>query len=64
LFLVINANNLISRWLKQILKQYFIINLKEKGRKFSLSPELCALCHHFLPGPFLKKGGMPAKINN
>ena len=38
----------------------FVVNLKEKGRKFSLSPELCALCHHFLPGPFShKKGDMP-----
>jgi hypothetical protein len=36
--------------------------LKEKGRKFSLGPELFALCHHFLPGPFLKKGGTNAKI--
>ena len=32
------------------------------GRKFYLSPELYALCHHFLPGPFLKKGDLLAKI--
>jgi hypothetical protein len=29
--------------------------MKEKGRKFSPCPELCALCYHFLPGPFFNR---------
>ncbi|NLA48140.1 MAG: hypothetical protein GX876_01620 [Bacteroidales bacterium] len=38
-------------------------NLKEKGRGFSLSSELCALRQQPLPGPFLnRKGFAYAKI--
>ncbi len=51
--------------LKGYKQNFCNINLKEKGRKSSLCPELCALCHYFLPGPFLyKKGGLKAKITD
>lgn len=45
---------------KADIKQYFIFNLKEKGRGFALRSVPLALSLSPLPGPFShKKGGVP-----
>jgi len=56
------AGSFIKYMVKSKIQRFFI-NLKKKVRKFSLIPELWALCLLFLPGPFSQnEGGVLAKI--